>query len=73
MQPAYDLVLVVPNEARTNANLQVDFAAAKSDVRILTIVAGQRRNHQVFESLRRQMASGFDDAGQHVRQLLDQQ
>ena len=73
MQPARDLVLVVPNNDRTDARLQVDFEAAKDDPRILTIVSGQRRNHQIFEASRRNIATDFGDASAHIRQLLGEQ
>lgn len=73
MQPAQNLVLVVPNDDRTDARLQVDFEAAKDDPRILTIVSGQRRNHQIFERFRRDLASEFGDASAHIRQLLGEQ
>lgn len=73
IQPANDLILVVPNDERTDAMLRVDFAAAKDDPRILTIVAGQRRNHQIFERLRRDLANSFVETSTHIRQLLDDQ
>ena len=71
--PAKELILVVPNEGKTNASLQVDFEAAKNDLRILTIVAGQRRNHQVFASIRGNLATGFADAGTYIKQRFDAQ
>ena len=73
VQPAQDLVLVVPNDGRSNASLQVDFLSAKDDVRILTIVSGQRRNHQVFKRIRSDLAAGFEDASAHIRLILGEQ
>lgn len=72
VQPAQNLITVVPNEDRSDARLRVDFAAAKDDYRILTIVAGQRRNHQIFERLRRDIAASFESTSNHIRHLLDE-
>jgi len=73
IQPAFDLILVVPTDDRSDARLRVDFAAAKDDFRILTIVAGQRRNHQVFGGFRRSIATSFESVSNHIKQLLDGQ
>ena len=73
IQPALDLVLVVPNDDRSDARLQVDFVAAKDDLRILTIVSGQRRNHQVFEGFRRSIGTSFESASNHIKQHLGEQ
>lgn len=70
IQPAKELILVVPNDERTEAVLRVDFGAAKNDPRILTIVSGQRRNHEVFEGFRRDLADSFEETSTHIRQLL---
>jgi hypothetical protein len=72
-QPARDLILVVPTEDRSDARLRVNFAAAKDDLRILTIVSGQRRNHQVFEGFRRGIASDFENVSSRINQLLGEQ
>ena len=68
-----DIVLVVPNDDRSNAQLQVDFEVVKNDLRILTIVAGQRRNHQIFQNFRQDIAIGFADTSAHIEQLLGKQ
>lgn len=73
VQPALDLILVVPNDDRSNASLQVDFLSAKDDVRILTIGSGQRRNHQIFKRFRGDLAAGFEDASAHIRLILGEQ
>lgn len=70
IQPALDLIMVVPTNGRTEARLQVDFAAAKDDFRILTIVAGQRRNHQLFGGYRRSIATSFESVSNYIEQLL---
>jgi hypothetical protein len=72
-QLARDLILVVPTDDRSDARLQVDFAAAKDDLRILTIVSGQRRNHQVFEGFRRSIATDFENASNRIKQVLGEQ
>jgi len=73
INPAKDLILVMPNDERTAAVLRVDFGAAKDDPRILTIVSGQRRNHQVFERFRRELADSFVETSTHIEQLLAEQ
>ena len=72
MQTVKDLVQVVPNEDRTDAVLQVDFDAAKDDFRILTIVSSQRRNHQLFGRVRRDLAAEFEETSTQIKQLLDE-
>ena len=72
-QPARDLILVVPTDDRSDARLRVDFAVAKDDLRILTIVSGQRRNHQVFEGLRRSIATDFENVSSRIKQALGEQ
>jgi hypothetical protein len=72
-QPARDLILVVPTDDRSDSRLQVDFSAAKDDLRILTIVSGQRRNHQVFEGFRRNIATDFENASNRIKQVLGEQ
>ena len=69
-QPARDLILVVPTDDRSAARLRVDFEAAEDDLRILTIVSGQRRNHQVFEGFRRSIATDFENASNRIKQVL---
>ena len=73
MELTRDIVLVVPNDDRSNAQLQVDFEAVKKDLRILTIVAGQRRNHQIFQNFRQDIAVAFADTRAHIGQLLSKQ
>lgn len=72
-QPARDLILVVPTDDRSAARIRVDFEAAEDDLRILTIVSGQRRNHQVFEGFRRSIATDFESASNRIKQVLGEQ
>lgn len=66
-----DIALVVPNADRSDAEIYVDFEAAENDFRILTIVAGQRRNHQLFQNVRQNLAERFAETRAHIGQLLD--
>lgn len=72
-QLARDLILVVPTDDRSDARLRVDFSAAREDLRILTIVSGQRRNHQVFEEFRRGIATDFENVVSRIKQVLGEQ
>lgn len=72
-QSARDLILVVPTDDRSDARLRVDFSAAKDDHRILTVVSGQRRNHQVFEGVRRGIATDFENVSNRIKQLLGEE
>jgi hypothetical protein len=65
-----EVVLLVPNEDRTDTNLRVDFATVKNDYRMLLIVADQRRTHQIFGAARRELADEFSGIASHIETLL---
>ncbi len=64
-----EVVLLVPNDDRTDANLTVDFAAVKNDPLMLLIVADQRRSHQIFGAARRELAQEFSDLATYIDTL----
>jgi len=65
-----DVVLLVPNEGRTDTNLRVDFAAVKNDFRMILIVADQRRSHQIIGAARRSLADDFSEVAAYIETLL---
>lgn len=70
MELTRDVVLVTPNADRSDAQIHIEFEAVKNDLRMLTIVAGQRRNHQVFQNSRHSLAASFADTSARIGQLL---
>ena len=70
MELTRDVVLLVPNDERTNTRLQVDFDVIKTDYRMLTVVADQRRKHQIIGAARRGLADGFSEAAAHIETLI---
>ena len=65
-------MLIVPNAERTGTEMVVDFAGIVSDPMSLTVVASQRRDHQVFQEFRQNLADEFLAAQAHVAALLGQ-
>ncbi len=72
MELTRDVVLLVPNDDRTDAMLQVDFDVVKNDYRMLTVVADQRRKHQIIGAARRSLADNFSGAAAYVETLMNQ-
>ena len=70
MQLTRDVVLLVPNDDRTETELQVDFDVVKNDYRMLTVVADQRRKHQIIGGARRSLSNDFSEAATFVETLL---
>ena len=70
MELTRDVVLLVPNDERTDTRLQVDFDVIKSDYRMLTVVADQRRKHQIIGAARRGLVDGFSEAAAHIETLI---
>jgi hypothetical protein len=58
---ARDVVLLVPSDDRRDTILKVDFDSAKKDHRILTVVADQKRKHEIIGAARKSLADGFSE------------
>ena len=71
MELTRDVVLLVPNKDRTDTILQVDFDVVKNDYRMLTVVADQRRKHQIIGAARRSLANNFSEAQAYVETLME--
>lgn len=71
MELTRDVVLLVPNNDRTDTNLQVDFEVVKNDYRMLTVVADQHRKHQIIGAARRSLANNFSEAKAYVETLME--
>ena len=71
MELTRDVVLLVPNSDRTDTTLQVDFDVVKNDYRMLTVVADQRRKHQIIGAARRSLANNFSEAQAYVETLME--
>ncbi len=65
-----DVVVLVPNEDKTDLELFVDFEAVKSDYRLITVVADQQRKHRIIGEGRRELAGEFCDAAVYIETLL---
>ncbi len=70
MELTRDVVLLVPNHDRTDTILQVDFDVVKNDYRMLTVVADQRRKHQIIGAFRREIADDFSEAAAYIETLI---
>ena len=70
MELTRDVVLLMPNDDRTDTTLQVDFDVVKSDFRMLTVVADQRRKHQIIGAARRSLANNFSEAAAYIETLI---
>lgn len=71
MQLTRDVVLLVPNNDRTDTTLQVDFDVVKNDYRMLTVVADQHRKHQIIGAARRGLADNFSAAKAYIETLME--
>jgi hypothetical protein len=70
MKLTRDVVLLVPNEDRTDTTLRVDFAVVKNDYRMLTVVADQHRKHQIIGAARRSLADNFSETAAYIESLI---
>ena len=71
MQLTRDVVLLEPNNDRTDTTLRVDFDVVKNDYRMLTVVADQRRKHQIIGATRRGLADNFSEAKAYIETLIE--
>jgi len=66
-----EFALVLPNEARTEAALRVDFPAVVEDKFALTIVAGQERIQRIFAEMREDLAQQFRQCRELIREQIN--
>ena len=69
MELTRDVVLLVPNDDRTDITLRVDFDVVKNDYRMMTVVADQHRKHQIIGAARRGLADSFSETAAYIESL----
>ncbi len=70
MELTRDVVLLVPNDDRTDTTLKVDFDVVKNDYRMMTVVADQHRKHQIIGAARRSLADSFTETAAYIESLI---
>ena len=70
MELTRDVVLLVPNDDRTDTTLRIDFDTVKNDYRMMTVVADQRRKHQIIGAFREELADSFAEAATYLESLI---